>query len=329
MNSLNNNSLYIIVNYALNHNIYKLISSIEKFCFSFLSLSLQNNFQLYLIYNNSYSLLFPSKVKDLTYLTTSNYNEISKSISDALKNFFDNVADAELKLNPNDSKNNPIAINVVLKKILLEINQKKNSNQSVGEGNFLISSNDNEKNDRIILINDSQNDFDDIKQKYVFLLKKEKTKIDILSINEENKNKISKALCLFTNGFFDNTTKIKNNIEQILIQEYMPIERKEILQKSNGNIKNSINYIKAISDDDLTCSICHKPYKNKEERNDLNINNLNNSFSQINLNRTSDGINRQNQNHNPSSPSPSHNSQLYYSESIKNVICHSCFSKNK
>ena len=316
MNTLDNNTLYIIVNYALNQNIYKLIDSIKKFCFSFLSLSLQNNFQLYLIYNNSYTLLFPSKVKDPTYLITSNYNEISSSILDALKYFFNNVADAELKLNPNDSKNNPIAINVILKKILLEINQKNKSNKALGDGNFLISSGDIEKKDRIILINDSENDFDDANQKYIFLLKKEKIKIDILSINEQNKNKRSKAICLFTNGFFDNTTKIKNNIEQILIQEYMPIERKEIFQKSNGNIKNSINYIKAISDDDLTCSICHKAYKNKEERNDLNINN---NFNNI---KVLDGNNIQNQNHKSSSPP-----RLYYLESKKDVLCTDCYKK--
>ena len=98
---MNNNTLYIILNYALNNNIYKLISSIEKYCFSFISLSLKYNFQLYLIYNNSYTLLFPSKIKDPTYFMTSNYTEISKSILESLNNFFENVSQAEDKFNPN------------------------------------------------------------------------------------------------------------------------------------------------------------------------------------------------------------------------------------
>ena len=239
MNSVNSNSLYIILNYALNNNIYKLINSIQKFCFSYLSLSLQNTFQLYLVYNNSYTLLFPSKVRDPTHLITSSYSEISSSISEALNQFFNSVTQSEGKLSQNDTKNSPIAINVILKKILLELNQKNKSKQILGDGNFFLSSNnDNEKIDRIILINDSENDFDDINQKYVFLLKKENIKIDILSINELNKNVTSKALCLFTKGFFDNVTKEKNNIEQILIQEYIPIERKEYLQKKYGNVKN-------------------------------------------------------------------------------------------
>ena len=87
----------------------------------------------------------------------------------------------------------------------------------------------------------------------------------------------------------------------------MPIERKEIFQKSNGNIKNSINYIKAISDDDLICSLCRKAYKNKEEING-------------DINRISNEEN--NRNHNSLSFF-----QLYYSESKKNVLCPNCFYK--
>lgn len=333
MNSVNSNSLYIILNYALNNNIYKLISSIEKFCFSYLSLSLQNTFHLYLVYNNSYILLFPNKIKDPTHLITSNYTEISTSITEALNHFFNSVSQAEEKLSQNDIKNGPIAINVILKKILLELNQKNNSKQTSGDGNFLLSSNnDNQKIDRIILINDSENDFDEINQKYVFLLRKENIKIDILSLNELNKNATSKALCLFTNGFFDNVTKEKNNIEQILIQEYMPIERKEFLQKSNGNIKNTINYYKALSDDDFICSLCHKIFKNKDERNNQNFNNninsnsnhLNNTFSQMNnmnnMNRElNDGnINRINSN-------LINSSKFIYSESHRNIFCNNCY----
>ena len=82
------------------------------------------------------------------------------------------------------------------------------------EGNYFLSiKNNNEMNDRIVLINDSENDFDYINQKYLFLLKKEKIKMDILSLNEKNKNTISKAICLFFDGFFDYVTKEKNNID--------------------------------------------------------------------------------------------------------------------
>ena len=198
MNSSNYSTLYIILNYSLNNNIYKLIDSIKNYCFSFISLSLQYNFQIYLIYNNSYSLLFPSKIKDPTYFLTSNYTEMSKSIVDSVDNFFNNVSLAEDKLSSNDSKNNISPINVIFKKILLEINQKNKSKQSFGEGNFfLFSNNNNEMNDRVLLINDSDNDFENINQKYVFLLKKEKIKIDILSLNKNNKNTTSRTMFIY------------------------------------------------------------------------------------------------------------------------------------
>ena len=322
MNSTNSNTLYIILNYALNNNIYKLISSIEKYCFSFISLSLKYNFQLYLIYNNSYTLLFPTKVKDPTYFITSNYTEITKSISETLNNFFENVSQAEDKYNPNENSNSPNAINIILKKILLEINQKKKSRQT-GEENFFLSIKaNNEINDRIILINDSEDDFDIINQKYLFLLKKEKIKIDILSLNENNKNTTSKAICLYIDGFFDHVTKDKNNIEQILIQEYIPIEIKEFLKKNHGTIQNSINYNKAVTNEDMCCSECHKVIKNKDERNDININNNDShlSFSSMNSNSSNNRINNINSNN---------NLKLFYLESEKNIFCNVCLKKKQ
>ena len=202
-------------------------------------------------------------------------------------------------------------MNVILKKILLEINQKKKTNE-LGDGNYLLSSgNEIEKNDKIILINDSENDFDDINQKYIFLLKKEKIKIDILSLNELNKNKISKSICLFTNGFFDNVTKMKNNIEQILVQEYMPIERKEIFKNICGKFKDSINYNKARSNDELSCSICHKNSINKEQSNEL-FNNYSGSSGDL--------FNRNNS---------ITNSKLYFFESDKIILCNNCRKDKK
>ena len=59
---------------------------------------------------------------------TSNYTEMSNSILEALNNFFENVTEAENKLNPSDIGNSANAINVILKKILLEVNQKKIQN---------------------------------------------------------------------------------------------------------------------------------------------------------------------------------------------------------
>lgn len=321
MNSSNYSTLYIILNYSLNNNIYKLIDSIKNYCFSFISLSLQYNFQIYLIYNNSYSLLFPSKIKDPTYFLTSNYTEMSKSIVDSVDNFFNNVSLAEDKLSSNDSKNNISPINVIFKKILLEINQKNKSKQSFGEGNFfLFSNNNNEMNDRVLLINDSDNDFENINQKYVFLLKKEKIKIDILSLNKNNKNTTSKGLCLFTNGFFDNVTDTKNNIEQILIQEYIPIQRKELFQKNNGNIKNSTNYNKSISDEDLSCNLCHRVVVNREEKDEKNNNSY--SMNYISKNNNNDSNNKINNNINSIK-----NINLFYFENEKNVFCNNCLEK--
>ena len=322
MNSENHNTLYIILNYALNNNIFSLITSIKNYCFSFISLSLQYNFQLYLIYNNSYTLLFPTKIKDPTYFMTSNYTEMSKSIEETLNNFFENVTSAEDKLNTTDIGNSANAINVIIKKILFDENGNFNLSSSTGP----------DINDRIILINDSANDFDNINQKYVFLLKKEKIKIDILSLNEKNNNKISKSLCLFTNGFFDYTTKEKSNVEQILIQEYIPIKTKETIQNDSIKVQNKINYMKAISDEELICSQCKRVVGRREERgDDINNNNNNsiysmnsmNSFSSKNSNSIFDGNNRINNNNSIN------NYKLYYSDTEKMIFCINCFNRMK
>lgn len=303
MNSGNHHTLYIILNYALNDNIFELISSIQQFCFSFISLSLQYDFQLYLIYNNTYILLFPSKLKDPTYFITSNYSEISKSISDTLENFFNNVSQAEEKLS-NDFKSSIYPINIIFKKILLELNQKNKSKNAIGNGNFFLSANEtNGIKDRILIINDSENDFENINQKYIFLLKKEKIKIDILSLNKKNNNSISKSICLFTNGFFDNVTNEKSNVGQILIQEYIPLKTKEIFRKNKINIKDSINYNKSISDESLVCGKCHKSLNNN--------NSINNNFQNYNNNNSIS------------------NSRLIYLEQEKNTFCKFCLEKLK
>jgi len=303
MNSGNHHTLYIILNYALNDNIFELISSIQQFCFSFISLSLQYDFQLYLIYNNTYILLFPSKLKDPTYFITSNYSEISKSISDTLENFFNNVSQAEEKLS-NDFKSSIYPINIIFKKILLELNQKNKSKNAIGNGNFFLSANEtNGIKDRILIINDSENDFENINQKYIFLLKKEKIKIDILSLNKKNNNNISKSICLFTNGFFDNVTNEKSNVGQILIQEYIPLKTKEIFRKNKINIKDSINYNKSISDESLVCGKCHKSLNNN--------NSINNNFQNYNNNNSTS------------------NTRLIYLEQEKNTFCKFCLEKLK
>lgn len=303
MNSGNHHTLYIILNYALNDNIFELISSIQQFCFSFISLSLQYDFQLYLIYNNTYILLFPSKLKDPTYFITSNYSEISKSISDTLENFFNNVSQAEEKLS-NDFKSSIYPINIIFKKILLELNQKNKSKNAIGNGNFFLSANEtNGIKDRILIINDSENDFENINQKYIFLLKKEKIKIDILSLNKNNNNNISKSICLFTNGFFDNVTNEKSNVGQILIQEYIPLKTKEIFRKNKINIKDSINYNKSISDESLVCGKCHKSLNNN--------NSINNNFQNYNNNNSTS------------------NTKLIYLEQEKNTFCKFCLEKLK
>lgn len=170
---------------------------------------------------------------------------------------------------------------------------------------FFLSANEtNGIKDRILLINDSENDFDNINQKYIFLLKKEKIKIDILSLNKKNKNSISKSICLFTNGFFDNVTNEKSNVGQILIQEYIPLQTKELFRKNKVNIKDSINYNKSISDESLFCGKCHKPLTNN--------NSMNNNFQNY--------INNNNS---------TNNTKLFYLEQEKNTFCKLCLEKMK
>ena len=207
MNASHKNTLYIIINYSFNENIYNLISSIEKFCFSFISVSLQYDFKLYIVYNNFYSLLFPNKSKDPTYFLTSNYTGIHKSIEESLNNFLLEVPELEEKFyqaeqnNETNEKNN-YPINIIFKKILLEVNKKNVSNTSYSPGGFFLGIGiSNSSNDKIVLINDSEEDFDDINQKYVFLLKEKGVKIDILSLNKKNKNDVSKALAFSPKEF--------------------------------------------------------------------------------------------------------------------------------
>ena len=270
MNTSHKNTLYIIINYSFNENIYNLLSSIEKFCFSFISVSLQYDFKLYIVYNNFYSLLFPNKSKDPTYFLTSNYSGIHESIEESLNNFLKEIPELEDKLYKAEQKNeksekNNYPMNIIFKKILLEVNKKNVSNTSYSPGGFFLGIGvGNCSSDKIILINDSEEDFDDINQKYVFLLKEKGVKIDILSLNKKNKNDVSKALAFFTKGNFDCISDTKNKIEQMLILEYMPIKFYENIPKINHDIKFTISYNKAISNENLECSLCHKEMNNNK-----------------------------------------------------------------
>lgn len=253
MSSINQDTIYVLLNYDFHINIYKLIASIKQYCFAYCSLSQKNEFRLYIIYDNYYGQLFPRTNKDQSYIVTSNYGEISKSIDESLDSFFTDIQKIENSdINNNISKINPI--DIILKKIILEVNLKNVIIEKNQKNNFLEQKDKIDINDKIILINDSEKDFDQVNQKYIFLLKKENIKIDILSLNEKNNNKTSKALCLFTNGFFDFVTNDKNNITQILIQEFIPIKFKEA-KKFSEDI-GFFKYHKLISEDKFKCSEC-------------------------------------------------------------------------
>ena len=316
MNSSRKNTIYIVINYSFNENIFELISSVEKLCFSFISVSLQNNFKIYIIYNKFYSLLFPSKSKDPTYLLTSNYLGMHESIEESLNNFLTTVPELDEELYQSEQKKEHIEksfpINVILKKILLEVNKKKVSNTSQSPGGFFLGMGIGDKiSDKIILINDSEEDFGNINQKYIFLLKEKNVKIDILSLNQKNKNEISKAICLFTKGIFDCITDKKNIVEQMLIFENIPIKFCETMTKLNNDIKCTISYNKAISNKNLECSCCHNEIKNKkniygENSDEMDIDDDFNNNKQIKENTT-----------------------LFYFENEKNIFCKNCSYKIK
>ena len=316
MNSSHKNTIYLVVNYSFNENIFELITSIEKLCFSFISVSLQNNFKIYIIYNNFYSLLFPSKSKDPTYILTSNFAGIHESIEEALNNFLSTVPELDEELYQSEQKKEKIEksfpINVILKKILLEVNKKKVSNTSQSPGGFFLGMGIGVQiKDKIILINDSEEDFGNINQKYIFLLKEKNVKIDILSLNQKNKNEISKAICLFTKGIFDCINDKKNIVEQMLIFENIPIKFCETMTKLNNDIKCTISYNKAISNKNLECACCHKEIKIKkniyiENKDDMDIDDDFNNKNEIKENNT-----------------------LYYFEKEKNIFCKNCSYKIK
>ena len=311
MNPNHKNTLYIILKYSFNENIFQIISAIEKFCFSYISVSLQYSFQFYIIYDNYYTLLFPHKLKDQTYFITSNYTEMHKVIDEALKSFFNSVSDTEEKLDKSVQKYDINPINVILKKILLEINKKNISNITMSPGGFFLELNNSElKNDKIIIINDSEDDFKNINQKYIYLFKQKNIKIDILSLNKKNKNEISKAITFYTQGIFDCLSDNKNNIEQILILEYMPIKFCENLPKLNNNIKFTISYHKAISEQNLMCNKCNKEMKN-----------VKNIYPQKNIENKSDS------NINTNSTNTPKENICYYNGKEKKILCFNCYKQ--
>ena len=311
MNPNHKNTLYIILKYSFNENIFQIISAIEKFCFSYISVSLQYSFQFYIIYDSYYTLLFPHKLKDQTYFITSNYTEMHKVIDEALKSFFNSVSDTEEKLDQSVQKDDINPINVILKKILLEINKKNISNITMSPGGFFLELNNSElKNDKIIIINDSEDDFKNINQKYIYLFKQKNIKIDILSLNKKNKNEISKAITFYTQGIFDCLSDNKNNIEQILILEYMPIKFCENLPKLNNNIKFTISYHKAISEQNLMCNKCNKEMKN-----------VKNIYPQKNIENKSDS------NINTNSTNTPKENICYYNGKEKKILCFNCYKQ--
>ena len=311
MNPNHKNTLYIILKYSFNENIFQIISAIEKFCFSYISVSLQYSFQFYIIYDNYYTLLFPHKLKDQTYFITSNYTEMHKVIDEALKSFFNSVSDTEEKLDQSVRKDDINPINVILKKILLEINKKNISNITMSPGGFFLELNNSElKNDKIIIINDSEDDFKNINQKYIYLFKQKNIKIDILSLNKKNKNEISKSITFYTQGIFDCLSDNKNNIEQILILEYMPIKFCENLPKLNNNIKFTISYHKAISEQNLMCNKCNKEMKN-----------VKNIYPQKNIENKSDS------NINTNSTNTPKENICYYNGKEKKILCFNCYKQ--
>ena len=310
MNSSHKSFVYIILNYSFNENIFKLISSIENFCFSLISISLHHNFKIIIIYHNFYYQLFPNKAKDTTFYITSNYTGIHESIEDALNTFLSKVPVLDEKYYQYEQEKGEIEktepINVILKKILLEVNERKVSNMSQSPGGFFLGIGMGDYlNDKIILINDAEEDFDYINQKYIFLLKEKGVKIDILSLNKKNKNETSRAIAFFTKGIFDSLSDKKNNIEQMLSLEYMPIKVTQNFPKINHDIKYTLSYIKNISEQNLQCSKCHKEMNNIKDiygqnKNDKNLN-LNNNIEENNM--------------------------CFYYEKEKNIFCRSCYKK--
>ena len=311
MNSSHKNTLYILLNYSFNENIYNLISSIEKFCYSYISVSLQYDFKLYIIYNNFYSLLFPNKSKDSTYFLTSNYSGMHESIEESLNFFLSSVPEYDEELSES-TQEKKYPINIILKKILLKVNKKKLGDISNSPGGFFLGMGNGEiVDDKIILINDSEEDFDKINQKYIFLLKEKGVKIDILSLNKKNKNDISKAITFFTKGIFDCLNDKKTNIEQMLIFENVPIKFCESMPKFNKDIKYTISYNKSISDKLLECSLCHKSIK----KNDIYKQKSKDEID-INDDNDNDDINKK-------------ETILIYVEKENNIFCKNCFNEMK
>ena len=233
-----------------------------------------------------------------------------ESIEESLNFFLSSVPEYDEELSES-TQEKKYPINIILKKILLEVNKKKLGDISNSPGGFFLGMGNGEiVDDKIILINDSEEDFDKINQKYIFLLKEKGVKIDILSLNKKNKNDISKAITFFTKGIFDCLNDKKTNIEQMLIFENMPIKFCESMPKFNKDIKYTISYNKSISDKLLECSLCHKSIK----KNDIY---KQKSKDEIDISDDNDNdINKK-------------ETILIYVEKENNIFCKNCFNEMK
>ena len=240
------NIIYIIIHYNFEYNLFELIENVELFCFSFCCKSQKNSFNIYIVYNNLFTILFPKKLKDNILYNSCNFNEIKDIIEKNRKNFFDF---AQNILNTNiENINSPF--NQILKKIILENNylndiKKKEEKETIKKDNLIILISD--------CINSNNLNFN---QKLLYLLKKNNISIDCIHLgnNNEEYNSIFKSICTYTNGIFENIEiNEDNNLFQYLIQEFLPLPGKYKLNHKNIEINN--NY------DKITCDKCKNNFK--------------------------------------------------------------------
>ena len=237
----------MILHYNFNINIYEIVNSIETFCFSYCAFSLQNYFKIFIIFDNCYHQLFPTKPKDDNLFISLNYNEIrniiDKSISDffTLYQKFDNCN----KTNHSIQFISTSPFNQIFKKILLENNSRRQFINNISD-----------KKSLVLIISDCKvNNTFSYDQKLLYLLKKNNIIVDCIHLGEHNAEYNSKfeSIAYYCDGLFDNIipNDKDSNLTQILLMKFMPLPQDG--KKKHANISEG-----AIQGEKIRCDGCGK-----------------------------------------------------------------------
>jgi hypothetical protein len=228
------------------------VNSIETFCFSYCAFSLQNYFKIFIIFDNCYHQLFPTKPKDDNLFISLNYNEIKNIIDKSISDFFTlyQKFDNCNKTNHSIQFISTSPFNQIFKKILLENNSRRQFINNISD-----------KKSLVLIISDCKihNTFS-YDQKLLYLLKKNNIIVDCIHLGEHNAEYNSKfeSIAYYCDGLFENIipNDKDSNLTQILLMKFMPLPQGG--KKKHANISEG-----AIQEEKIRCDECGKVEDNQ------------------------------------------------------------------